>query len=81
MFRIFSDAARDITGITAPASSSPLIQTWINVGAFAITLKANSGSSSAANQISAPADIVLTALGGAVTLWYDSTSTVWRRTH
>lgn len=76
-FRISSDAARDITGIVAAAGGH--IIRLVNVGSFAITLKHNSGSSSAANRINVPwaGDAVISA-GDTLSLWYDDVSTVWR---
>jgi hypothetical protein len=74
---IFSDAARDITGIVAGYDGEWL---WIvNYGSFAITLKYNSGSSSAANRIVAAngADVVIRANNASVLLQYDSGSALW----
>lgn len=80
--RISSDAARDITGIAAPTISTTVTPSawWLilqNVGSFNITLKDNSGSSSAGNKFAFDADIVLKPDQCAF-LIYDSVATVWR---
>lgn len=84
VFRISSDAARNITGIVAPtfdSTASNVPSAWwcvlYNVGSFNITLKDNSGSSSAGNKFALDADIVIKPDQG-VFLMYDSASTVWR---
>ena len=82
VFRISSDAARNITGIVAPLpASTPVPNAWwcilYNVGSFNITLKDNSGSSSAGNKFALDADVVIKPDQG-VFLMYDSASTVWR---
>ena len=70
--------ARSITGIAAGTSGLAIL--LINVGTFALALKHQNASSSAANRITVPwaGDCVLAANGGAVVLVYDSTSTTWR---
>jgi hypothetical protein len=75
--RLSSDAARDITGLSAGTSGQTVV--LINVGSFAITLKHQSTSSSAANRILVPwaADYILAADGAAV-LVYDATTSRWR---
>ncbi len=73
--RLNSDAARDITGLQG-GSDGRLLYVH-NVGSFNITLKTESGSSTAANRFLFAADIVLTPNKGA-TLQYDSTSSRWR---
>jgi hypothetical protein len=73
--RINSDAARDITGLQG--GSEGRVMRVTNIGAFAITLKHESASSTAANRFSVGADIVLGANVSAL-LWYDGTSLRWR---
>ena len=85
MWRLSSDAARDITGIAAPGftGSTALAmgdaRLLVNVGANNITLKHESASSTAANRLlcSTGADIVLSA-NQAAELIYDGTSARWR---
>ncbi len=74
--RLASDGAYNITGITAQAAGTLL--RIINLSAFTITLKHQSGSSSAGNKINGKgaADIVVVTLD-AVNLMYDSGSTAW----
>lgn len=77
--RVFltSDAARDITGILAGNDGEVL---WIvNSGNFAITLKNNSGSSSAGNQLAGAnaSDVVLRPNNGSAFLLYDTTVGFW----
>jgi len=78
VFRVAGTAARNITGIAAGTSGLAVL--LVNVGSFALTLKHQSASSSAANRFTVPwaGDCVLAASGGAVVLVYDSTSTTWR---
>jgi hypothetical protein len=78
IFRVAGAAARNITGIAAGTSGMAVL--LVNVGTFALTLKHQNASSSAANRITVPwaGDCVLAANGGAVVLVYDSTSSTWR---
>jgi hypothetical protein len=78
VLRLTSDAARDITGIVAQNAGTLL--KLINLGAFTITLKHASGSSTAANRINGPssADIALVSLSS-VELIYDAGSTAWMK--
>lgn len=75
--RISSDAARDLTGLTAGSSGQAIL--LINVGSHNITLKHQSTSSDAANRILVPwaGDCVITA-DAAAALLYDSTTSRWR---
>jgi len=75
--RISSDAARDITGIAAGTGGQAIL--LVNVGSFAITLKHQSTSSTAANRIVVPwgNDYSIPANGSA-TLIYDDTTGRWR---
>lgn len=77
IFRISSDAARTITGIVAGTSGATIL--LVNVGSFAITLSHQSSSSTAANRIIVPwaGDCVIPA-SGAVSLYYDGTTSRWR---
>ena len=72
--RLSSDAARDITGLVAQEHGR-LLMISNGGGTFNITLKVNSGSSSAANRfaIANGADVVLRPNNGSVLLRYDST--------
>lgn len=76
-WRLSADAARDITGILAGVDGRWLFL-W-NVGTQTITLKNNSGSSSAANRFlpTSGADVALTANAG-VWAFYDGTTPAWR---
>jgi hypothetical protein len=78
VFRVAGTAARNITGIAAGTSGLAIL--LINVGSFALTLKHQSASSTAANRFTVPwaGDCVLSASGGAVVLVYDATSSTWR---
>jgi hypothetical protein len=74
---INSNGAYDITGIVAGQDGEVL---WIlNYGGSALTLKHNSGSSTAANRIlsNTGADLVLAATFGTATLIYDVGSNFW----
>jgi hypothetical protein len=75
--RLSSDADRAITGILA-GTAWTVYELW-NVGSFNITLKHQSGSSTAANRIicGGAADIVLAPNDGARAR-YDATTTRWR---
>lgn len=75
-FRISSDAARDITGLAGGAQGR--LVALSNQGAFTITLKHNSGSSSAGNRLLLPgaADFLLTTMKTCLA-YYDSTATAW----
>lgn len=78
IFRISSDAARDITGLAGGASGKAIL--LVNVGSHAVTLKHQSASSDAANRIIVPwaGDYAIAASGGAATLVYDATTERWR---
>lgn len=75
ILQIQSDAARDITGLTAQATGTMI--TVANVGGFTITLKHESASSVATNRFALPggADLALTLYSTAM-LYYDGTR--WR---
>lgn len=75
--RLSSDAARDITGIVAGSNGQTRLLR--NVGSFAITLKNESASSTAANRFTVPwaSDCVISA-GYAVMISYDTTTSRWR---
>ena len=76
--RLDANAARDITGFAAGSGGDTRL--LINVGSYAITIKHQSTSSSAANRVIVPwaADCVLAASGGTAMLVYDATSSRWR---
>jgi hypothetical protein len=78
IFRVSSSAAYDVTGITAGTSGLAIL--LVNVGSFALTLKHQSASSTAANRFTTPwaGDCILNASGGNAVLVYDSTSATWR---
>jgi hypothetical protein len=67
-----------VTGIAAGTSGLAIL--LVNVGSFALTLKHQSTSSSAANRFTTPwaGDCILAASGGNAVLVYDSTSSTWR---
>jgi len=81
IWRLDTDAARDLTGIAAPSSSRGKFLRLFYVGANSVTLKYDNASSSAANRIlcTTGADIVLNPNEGA-TLWYDDVTLKWRAT-
>lgn len=70
-----SDAARDITGMAGGVAGCEM--RLVNNGSFTITLKEQSGSSTAANRFNTGGDITLAA-NAAVTLLYDGTASRWR---
>jgi hypothetical protein len=76
--RLDADAARDVTGFVAGTAGQAVL--LVNVGAFAITLKHQSTSSTAANRIISPtaADFELAAEGASVAMFYDGNSSRWR---
>lgn len=74
--RLSSDAdRRNITGIAGGRRHR--ILTLVNIGSFSIVLVPESASSTAANRIAHPDDIVLLPNTSCV-LWFDSTSSRWR---
>ena len=73
--RLNSDAARDITGLATGTSGRVVIVH--NIGSFNITLKDESGSSTAGNRFALTADIVMEP-DMAAFLQYDLTSSRWR---
>jgi hypothetical protein len=77
IFRISSDAARHITGISAGLFDGHAILLR-NVGAFAITLKHQDAASAAANRLISPwaGDVVMSA-NSSMLLMYDSTLSRW----
>jgi hypothetical protein len=74
VLRLDSDAARNITGLAGGADGRVVVV--VNVGSFAITLKDESGSSTAANRFALAADLVL-ATDQAAILYYDATTASW----
>ena len=74
LWRLTSDASRDLTGIQAGSADLKLL---FNVGSFDIVLKDESASSTAANRFALNGDITLQP-DNSVGLWYDSTSSRWR---
>ena len=79
VLRVSSSANVDLTGLSNTNIPMGRIIVLVNVGSSNITLKNNSGSSSAGNKFKLPGgtDITL-APDGSVTLMYDTTSSVWR---
>ena len=78
VFRVAGTAARNVTGIAAGTSGLAIL--LVNVGSFALTLKHQSASSTAANRFTTPwaGDCILAAAGGNAVLVYDSTTATWR---
>lgn len=78
VFRLSSDASRNITGIAGGADGRMIV--IFNVGAQDIVLTNNDAASAAANRIitGTGASVTVTAAGQAI-LVYDGTSTCWRR--
>ena len=77
VWRISSDAARNITGIGNPLQGRVL--TLINVGAQNIVIQNQNALSTAANRVitGTGADVTLAA-DDTMDLWYDSTTARWR---
>ena len=75
VLRLDADAARDITGLAGGADGRILI--LHNVGAFTITLKDESASSTAGNRFAMTADFPMVTDACCI-LQYDSTSSRWR---
>lgn len=75
--RLDSDAARDITGFSGGTGGRVVV--LVNVGSFAITLKHQSTSSTAANRVAVPwaGDYIMDPSYAAVLL-YDATASRWR---
>jgi len=80
ILRLSSDASRDITGLVGGVSGRLLIIS--NVGTNDIVLKHQNTGSTAANRFifQAASDLTLSA-DASVTLWYDATTSRWRRIH
>jgi hypothetical protein len=78
IFRVSASAARNITGIAAGVDGQAIL--LVNTGSFAITLKHESTSSTAANRFTVPwaGDYVMSANGGAALLVYFTASSRWR---
>jgi hypothetical protein len=78
IFRLDASAARNITGIVAGANGQAVL--LVNTGSFAITLKHESASSTAANRLTVPwaGDYVMSANGGAALLVYFTATNRWR---
>lgn len=75
VFRLTSDASRDITGLLAFLDNYVVF--LFNVGSFDIVLKDEDAGSTAANRFALQADITVPPDGAAI-LWYDSASSRWR---
>jgi hypothetical protein len=75
MLRLSSDAARNITGLSAGIAAGMIA--LHNVGSFAITLKDENASSTAANRFALTGDVVI-ATDAVVLLQYDATTARWR---
>lgn len=74
--RLSTDAARDLTGITAQPSRTRI--TLLNVGGFNCVLK-HDLTSTAANRFLCPGSVDFTLTPNkAVDIWYDTTSSRWR---
>jgi hypothetical protein len=76
LLRLSSDAARDVTGIAGGAQGRIVLLS--NQGSFTITLKHNSGSSTAGNRFLCPGavDFALTTFMTRA-IYYDSTAAAW----
>lgn len=74
-FRLSSDAARTITGLSGGQDGRVLM--LINTGAFNLVLSNDNATSLATNRFSLTADVALMPNGAAL-LWYDDTSQRWR---
>jgi hypothetical protein len=76
ILRLESDAARNITGLVGGVNGRLLIVA--NVGAFTITLMNEDTNSTAANRFIGSSNIGI-APNDSVKLWYDGTSSRWKR--
>ena len=76
-FSISANAARDITGILATDVADGTLLFIQNTGSYAITLKDESASSSAANRFALTGDFNLAADAGCI-LQYNATASRWR---
>lgn len=78
IFQVSASAARNITGIVAGTNGQAIL--LVNTGSFAITLKHESASSTAANRLTVPwaGDYVMSANGGAALLVYFTATNRWR---
>lgn len=77
LIRASTDASRNLTGIVAQASGTRI--SLCNVGAFDLVL-VHDATSTAANRFTLPgaANVTLTP-GSAIEIWYDATTTRWRK--
>lgn len=73
--RSSASSAVNLTGLAGGASGRDVLLE--NIGTFVITLKGNSGSSTAANRFLLDTDVKLNPTE-AISLWYDTTSSGWR---
>lgn len=72
--RVSASSAIDLTGIAGGATGREILLS--NIGTFAITLRPQNGSSTAANRFAIPLPIIL-GPGQAIALSYDGTASRW----
>lgn len=78
VWRLETDASRDMTGIQRGGSGVTSRLLWVfNIGSFDLVLKDEDAGSDAANRFQLNGDVTLAADEGAF-LWYDATSSRWR---
>ncbi len=76
VIRINTDASRNITGFAGGASGR--VVTFINIGSFAVVFTNEDTNSTAANRFTLNSASVSVPSGGAISFWYDNTSSRWR---
>jgi hypothetical protein len=78
VWRLSTDASRNLTGIAAPSGNAPKVLVICNVGAQNLVLK-HDVTSTNANRFLLPNSVDLTLLPNMSTIiWYDATSARWR---
>ncbi len=77
VLKISTDASRDITGLDSTNDGKFRLLFLVNIGAFDVVLKNQSGSSDAANRFAFAGDITVAGDQG-IQLFYDSTARRWR---
>lgn len=75
ILKLSGTAARNITGLTGGAEG--VTKRIENVGSYALTFKAESASSTAANRFALTGDLIVPA-NGMIEITYDSTASRWR---
>lgn len=76
IFRVSTDALRTITGLSGGVTGR--VVTFINVGAFGISFTSQDAGSTATNRFSLNTPSIIVPPNGAISFWYDITTTRWR---